>query len=113
MDTPGGRARHVPCARWGQGRWAMDGHIPKGAATGREGRQGGAPSPPPVPMTARVRVELFGMARLASGCAFLELDLPCDAALPEVTQALVGACTALRGVAIRDDGQGLLESYIL
>jgi hypothetical protein len=63
--------------------------------------------------TVGVRVELFGMARLASGHAILELDLPCDAGLMEVAQALVGACPALRGLAIRPDGTGLLESYTL
>jgi hypothetical protein len=81
-------------------------------AGGREGIDM-AQVPQQVSTTVRVRVELFGMARLGSGCALLELDLPCDAALTEVTQALVGACAALRGLAIRTDGTGLLESYTL
>jgi hypothetical protein len=91
----------------------MDGDTPEGAVVGEEESQGRAPSHHPGHQTVRVRVELFGMARLASGCALLELDLPCDAALVEVTQALVGACAALRGLAIRVDGKGLLESYTL
>jgi len=53
------------------------------------------------------------MARLGSGCALLDLDVPCDAALTEVAQALVAACPALRGLAVRADGAGLLESYLL
>jgi hypothetical protein len=63
--------------------------------------------------TVRVRDELFGMARIASGRALLELDLPRDAALMEMAQALVEACPALRGLAIRPDGTGFLESYTL
>ena len=91
----------------------MDGHIPKGVALGEERNQGKAPSYHAGYPMVRVRVELFGMARLASGSAFLELDLPCEAALTEVAHALVGACPALRGLAIRADGVGLLESYTL
>jgi hypothetical protein len=53
------------------------------------------------------------MARLGGGRALLELDLPCDAKLTEVAQALVVACPALRGLAVRADGTGLLESYML
>jgi len=91
----------------------MDSHTREGAAPEGAGSQGRAPSSHPAHQTVRIRVELFGMARLASGCALLELDLPCDAALREVTQALVGACAVLRGLAIRTDGTGLLESYTL
>jgi len=91
----------------------MDGHTPEGATARKQGSQGRALSPDSMHQMVLVRVELFGMARLASGCALLELDLPCDAALTEVTQALVGACPALRGLAIRTDGTGLLESYTL
>lgn len=65
------------------------------------------------PHTAGVQVELFGMARLACGRSCLELDLPCAATLTDVTQALVMACPALRGLAITTDGAGLLESYTL
>ena len=69
--------------------------------------------PQKVSTTVRVRVELFGMARLGSGCALLDLDLPGDATLAAVAQALVAACPALRGLAVRADGTGLLESYRL
>jgi hypothetical protein len=69
--------------------------------------------PQKVSTTVRVRVELFGMAQLGSGRTFLELDLPCDATLTEVAQALVVACPALQGLAVRADGTGLLESYLL
>jgi hypothetical protein len=69
--------------------------------------------PQKVSTTVRVRVELFGMAQLGSGRALLELDLPCDTTLTEVARALAVACPALRGLAVRADGTGLLESYLL
>jgi molybdopterin converting factor small subunit len=72
-----------------------------------------AQDPHQVSTTVRVRVELFGMARLGSGRALLDLDLPGDATLTQVAQALVAACPALRGLAVRADGTGLLESYRL
>jgi hypothetical protein len=81
-------------------------------AGGREGIDM-AQVPQQVSTTVRVRVELFGMARLGSGCALLELDLPGDATLTAVARALVVACPALRGLAVRADGAGLLESYLL
>jgi hypothetical protein len=69
--------------------------------------------PQKVSTPVRVRVELFGMAQLGSGRALLDLDLPCDTTLTEVAQALMVACPALRGLAVRADGTGLLESYLL
>jgi hypothetical protein len=65
------------------------------------------------PNTVGVQVELLSMARLVCGRSLLELDLPCDATLADVAQALVMACPALRGLAITTDGTGLLESYAL
>jgi len=52
------------------------------------------------PGTVNVQVELFSMARLVCGRSFLARDLPCDATLADVAHALVGACPALRGLAI-------------
>jgi len=63
--------------------------------------------------TVSVQVELFGMARLVCGCSLLALDLPCDATLTDIAQALAMACAALCGLAITSDGTGLLESYTL
>jgi len=59
----------------------------------------------------RVRVELFGMARLVCGCPALELQLHDDTTLADVARALAIACPALRGVALTTEGTGLLESY--
>src|SRR5262245_28486216 len=65
------------------------------------------------PNTVGVQVELFSMARLVCGRSLLALDLPCEATLAALENALVVACPALRGLVIKTDGTGLLASYVL
>lgn len=58
-----------------------------------------------------VVVELFGMARIASGRRSVEVTLDAPGTTSALAAALAGACPELEGVAIREDGTGLLASY--
>jgi molybdopterin converting factor small subunit len=60
-----------------------------------------------------VVVELFGMARIASGRRSVELMLDAPGTMPALAAALVQACPELAGVAVREDGTGLLASYTI
>ena len=70
-----------------------------------------APAPKSVLGRVSVVVELFGMARIASGRRSVELTLDAPGTTSALSSALVGACPALAGVAVREDGTGLLASY--
>ena len=58
-----------------------------------------------------VRVELFGQARLATDKRWVELAVPSNPWVSNLTQALAKRFPQLVGKAIRDDRCGLLESY--
>ncbi len=62
--------------------------------------------------TVRVRVELFGLARLAAGRRQVEVEVPEVAAPSDIATALAEACPALVGRAIREDRTGLKDSYV-
>lgn len=62
--------------------------------------------------TVRVRVELFGLARLVAGRREVEIEVPEQAAPSDVAVALADACPALVGSAIREDRAGLKDSYV-
>ena len=63
--------------------------------------------------TARVIVELFGTARIASGRRHLHIDAPRDATAGELVAVLADVCPSLVGIALQKDLSGLLESYTL
>ncbi len=60
-----------------------------------------------------VTVELFGMARIASGRRSVELALDAPGTTSALALALVRACPRLEGIAVREDGNGLLASYTI
>ena len=60
-----------------------------------------------------VTVELFGMARIASGRRSVELALDAHGTTSALATALVRACPQLEGIAVRADGAGLLASYTI
>jgi hypothetical protein len=60
-----------------------------------------------------IQVELYGLAQMACNRRQMCIDVPCEAAMTDIMQALVHACPALRGLVIRDDLSGLYESYVL
>ena len=62
-------------------------------------------------MTARVSVEIFGHARLVSGAREVALVLPSVAGASELADALGRALPSLVGVAVSEDGGGLMPSY--
>ena len=66
-----------------------------------------------VSQTVDVTVELFGRARIATGRREVTLVLPSRANTGDVTAALHEACPELGGLAVHEDGSGLLESYTL
>ncbi len=61
----------------------------------------------------RVKVELFGTARLACGRRLVEVEMPASSSNFMLAAALANACPQLVGVALREDLGGLLESYTL
>ena len=61
----------------------------------------------------RVKVELFGTARLACGRRLVEVEMPASSSNFTLAAALANACPQLVGVALREDLGGLLESYTL
>ena len=60
----------------------------------------------------KVRVELFGVARLISGVKELELRLPEALSERELAAALAEASPALLGRVIHTDLSGLMEGYL-
>lgn len=60
-----------------------------------------------------VIVELFGMARIASGKPSVELIVEAPSSMSGLANALVRECPELAGVAVREDGDGFLASYTL
>ena len=70
-------------------------------------------APDAAPGRVTVVVELFGMARIASGRRSIELALDAAGTISELAATLVGACPQLAGVAVREDGAGLMASYTI
>ena len=60
-----------------------------------------------------IQVELYGLAQMACNRRQMCIDVPSEAVMRDIMQALVHACPALRGLVIRDDLSGLYESYVL
>ncbi len=58
-----------------------------------------------------IKVELFGIARLATGRRLVELAVPDDADPGDLVAALAQSCPELLGKVVREDGSSLLESY--
>ncbi len=58
-------------------------------------------------------VELFGMARIASGKRSVELIVEATGNVSWLANALVQECPELAGVAVQEDGDGFLASYTL
>ena len=63
--------------------------------------------------TARIVVELFGTARIASGRKRVRIDAPQKATVGDLVAVLAYVCPSLVGIALREDLSGLLESYTL
>ncbi len=68
--------------------------------------------PRPATDVVHCEVELFGMARLATGRRQVPLDLPGPATLRDVTRALATSCPALLGKAVTADLAGLVDGYV-
>lgn len=62
--------------------------------------------------TVSVWVELFGQARILSGCRQVEVAMPERAEAGDMATALAEACPELVGKVIREDSTGLQVSYI-
>ncbi len=60
-----------------------------------------------------VTVELFGMARIACDKRLIELTTDAPGSVSGLVEALLRQCPQLAGIAVREDGTGLLESYTL
>jgi molybdopterin converting factor small subunit len=60
-----------------------------------------------------LQVELFGTARLAAGRRGLTIEVVGDPKASDVVAAIAGACPALVGSVIGEDGTELLESHVL
>ena len=60
-----------------------------------------------------VRVELFGLARMAAGRREMDVRVPAASSVRDIAQALADVCPPLCGVVVLEDGSGLLESYTL
>ena len=59
----------------------------------------------------RITVELFGMARIASGRQRLSIETAANGSISAVVAALADACPELVGKAISEDSSALMESY--
>ena len=60
----------------------------------------------------RVKVELFGVSRLAVGRREVELLIPPGAGYTYLARALAEACPELVGSAVRSDLLGLQDGYV-
>lgn len=66
-----------------------------------------------VDQAVEVTVELFGRARIATGRREVTVVVPNQAGVRDVAAVLHESCPELEGLAVREDGSGLLESYTL
>ena len=60
-----------------------------------------------------VTIELFGQARVATGRRRVTTSLPLHARVSDLATALLETCPTLGGLAVHEDGSGLMESYTL
>ena len=60
-----------------------------------------------------VTVELFGQARVATGERRVRATVPAHARVGDVAAALLESSPGLGGLAVQEDGSGLIESYTL
>lgn len=60
-----------------------------------------------------IKVELFGMPRLAAGRRQVKLVIAPEACRQQFIAGLAEACPALVGKVIREDFSGLREGYVL
>ena len=60
-----------------------------------------------------VTVELFGQARVATGQRRVTAAVPVRAGMSDLAAALLESCPRLGGLAVHEDGSGLIESYTL
>lgn len=60
-----------------------------------------------------IAVELFGRARVATGQRRITAAVPVRASIGDLAAALLKSCPELSGVAVHEDGSGLIESYTL
>ena len=72
-----------------------------------------AQAPKSVVGRVAVVVELFGMARIVSGQRSVELTLDAPGTTAALAGALLHALPQLGGIAVREDGAGLLSSYTI
>ena len=60
-----------------------------------------------------VTVELFGQARVATGRRLVTAAVPVRAGMSDLAAALLESSPGLGGLAVQEDGSGLMESYTL
>lgn len=63
--------------------------------------------------TVEIIVELFGLARMVTGLSEVVICLPKLSSTKDAATALYVCCRELKGIAITDDGSGLMESYTM
>ena len=63
--------------------------------------------------TVKIIVELFGLAKMATGRSEIVIRLPKLSSAKEAITAIGFHCKELNGIAIADDGSGLMESYTM
>lgn len=60
-----------------------------------------------------VTIELFGTARMACGRRLIEVKIPKNTTMADLTIVLAKICPKLVGVALQEDLSGLMSSYTL
>ena len=63
--------------------------------------------------TVEIIVELFGLAKMATGRSEIAIRLPKLSSARDVITAIGVCCKELNGIAITGDGSGLMESYTM
>ncbi len=64
------------------------------------------------PTHISINVELFGMARMACGQRYVNMNVPVEPTSKDVVTILAETCPDLVGKVILDDMTGLQESYM-
>ena len=60
-----------------------------------------------------VTIELFGQARVATGQSRVTAAVPVSADMSDLAAAILESCPRLAGLAVHEDGSGLMDSYTL
>ena len=63
--------------------------------------------------TVEIIVELFGLAKMATGRSEISIRLPNISSAKDAINAIGTHCKELNGIALSDDGSGLMESYTM